>query len=205
MIVSIKEMKNVINRLELILNIYFANQMVEDEIYNAEIHFHDECKKYTIALHNGILYAKDDNNSDENKYNMKPVDVVFKLYIANYLSQRFGKLIKIEKSIFDEESIKKIKALKELDFSEVIQLQGTPDGYFYLFFQTVDFNYNVHYNLKIKGNDDVYNFFDKSEKNPIKQFLEDGGFQFGGFRIPTEDLINANRDINIIYQNNKEE
>lgn len=139
--------------------------------------------------------------TDEEIY-IEPMNFKDKLLFLTQLSE--GVELKYSEvhgreSIFDEESIKKIKALKELDFSEVIQLQGTPDGYFYLFFQTVDFNYNVRYNLKIKGNDDVYNFFDKLEEMPTRQFLEDGGFLFGGFRIPTEELINAKQKHVFIY------
>lgn len=97
--------------------------------------------------------------------------------------------------MFDDETIEKLKALSTLEFDEITAIERNRDGYtdtLSMVFRKITKNREYQYcDIELDYNEEVYKY--------IKDFD-----YYGLGIICTKELINAKRDINIIYQNTME-
>lgn len=98
-------------------------------------------------------------------------------------------------NLFDDETIGKLKSLKNLEFDELTCIERNRDSYtdtiVMTFGKTTKNRKYQSCDIEVDYNEQIYKYIDNFNYNDL------------GI-ICTKDLINTKRDINIIYQNDKE-
>lgn len=175
----------------------FKNTFVEDKLVRTNI----DGTIIEFILHEGNIYERNNgNNENANAFYMELMPLIKKIYIINGILHGYA-IEYVDNRLFDDETIGKLKSLKNLEFDELICIERNRDSYtdtiVMTFIKTTknrEYQYREYQccDIEVAYNEQIYKYIEN--------------FNYNGLGIIcTKDLINANRDINIIYQNNKEE
>lgn len=172
---------------EIFRNTFVNNKLVRTNIDGNVIEF---------ILHEGNIYEKNnENNENDNAFYMKLMPLIKKIYILNGVLHGYT-IEYVNFNLFDDETLEKLKALLTLEFDELStfgRIQNDYSDTIAMMFRRIIKNREYQYcDIELDYNEEVYKY--------IKDFD-----YYGLGIICTKELINAKRDINIIYQNNKEE
>lgn len=165
----------------------FKNTFVEDKLLRTNI----DGKFMEFILHEGNIYERNNgNNENANVFYMELMPLIKKIYIINGILRGYA-IEYVDNRLFDDETIGKLKSLKNLEFDELTCIERNRDGYtdtLSMVFRKITKNREYQYcDIELDYNEEVYKY--------IKDFD-----YYGLGIICTKDLINANRDINIIYE-----
>lgn len=169
----------------------FRNTFVEDKLVRTNI----DGKFMEFILHEGNIYERNNgNNENANAFYMELMPLIKKIYIINGVLHGYT-VEYVDCNLFDDETIEKLKALSTLEFDEITAIERNQDDYtdtLSMVFRKTTKNREYQYcDIELDYNEEVYKY--------IKDFD-----YYGLGIICTKDLINAKRDINIIYLNTKE-
>ena len=170
----------------------FKNTFVEDKLVRTNI----DGTIIEFILHEGNIYERNNgNNENANAFYMELMQLIKKIYIINGILRGYA-IEYVDNRLFDDETIGKLKSLKNLEFDELTCFERIRDSYtdtLVMTFGKTTKNREYQYcDIEVDYNEQIYKYIENFNYNDL------------GI-ICTKDLINANRDINIIYQNNKEE
>lgn len=150
-------------------------------------------KNKNFILHYGKVYICT-MIDDENMYMEESTDNQKMQIITDVLNG--AKMKYNDFNLFDDETLEKLKALLTLGFDELStfgRIQNDYSDTIAMMFRKTTKNREYQYcDIEVDYNEEVY------------KYMENSKYKSFGF-IATKELINAKRDINIIYQNNKEE
>lgn len=149
-----------------------------------------------FILHEGNIYERNNKkNENANAFYMELMPLIKKIYIINGILHGYA-IEYVDNRLFDDETIGKLKSLKNLEFDELTCIERNRDSYtdtIVMTFGKTTKNGKYQYcDIEVDYNGQIYKYIENFNYNDL------------GI-ICTKDLINAKRDINIIYQNNKEE
>lgn len=172
---------------EIFRNTFVNNKLVRTNIDGTVIEF---------ILHEGNIYERNNgNNENANAFYMKLMPLIKKIYILNGVLHGYT-IEYVDFNLFDDETLEKLKALLTLEFDELStfgRIQNDYSDTIAMMFRRIIKNREYQYcDIEVDYNEEVYKYMENSKYKGL------------GF-IATKELINAKRDINIIYQNNKEE
>lgn len=170
----------------------FRNTFVEDKLVRTNI----DGDVIEFVLHEGNIYERNNrNNENTNAFYMELMTLIKKIYILNGVLHGYT-VEYVDFNLFDDETLEKLKALSTLEFDEITAIERNRDGYtdtLSMVFRKTTKNREYQYcDIELDYNEEVYKY--------IKDFD-----YYGLGIISTKELINSKRDINIIYQNAKEE
>ena len=143
-----------------------------------------------FILHDDCIYEK--RREESGTYYMDIMPLINKIYVIN--SALHGYAIEyVDKKLFDNEAIEKLEALSTLEFDNLCNSYIEKNKYSHFISMTFSkYTPQCYENCTIEVD----------YKDEIAQLLIEHKANIN--TIKTKDLINAKRDINIIYQNNKE-
>lgn len=172
---------------EIFRNTFVDNKLVRTSIDGNVIEF---------ILHEDNIYERNNgNNENANAFYMELMPLIKKIYILNGVLHGYT-IEYVDFNLFDYETLEKLKALLTLEFDELStfgRIQNDYSDTIAMMFRRIIKNREYQYcDIEVDYNEEVYKYMENSKCK---------GFGF----IATKELINAKRDINIIYQNNKEE
>lgn len=175
----------------------FKNTFVEDKLLRTNI----DGKFMEFILHEGNIYERNNgNNENANAFCMELVPLIKKIHILNGVLHGYA-IEYVDNRLFDDETIGKLKSLKNLEFDELICIERNRDSYtdtmVMTFIKTTknrEYQYREYQccDIEVDYNEQIYKYIEK--------------FNYNGLGIIcTKELINAKRDLNIVYQNAKGE
>ena len=146
-----------------------------------------------FILHDGCIYEK--RREESGTYYMDIMPLINKIYVIN--SALHGYAIEyVDNRLFDDETIGKLKSLKNLEFDELTCIERNRDSYT----DTIAMTFGkTTKNRKYQSCDIEVDY-----NGQIYKYIENFNYNYLGI-ICTKNLINAKRDLNIIYLNTKEE
>lgn len=167
----------------------FKNTFVEDKLVRINTDGH--CIEF--ILHDCCIYEKRNEQSDI--YYMGIMPLIRKIYIINGILHGYA-IEYVDNRLFDDETIGKLKSLKNLEFDELTCFERNRDSYtdtLVMTFGKTTKNREYQYcDIEVDYNEQIYKYIENFNYNDL------------GI-ICTKDLINAKRDLNIVYLNTKEE
>lgn len=171
---------------EIFRNTFVDNKLVRTNIDGTVIEF---------ILHEGNIYGRNNgNNENANAFYMELMPLIKKIYIINGILRGYA-IEYVDNRLFDDETIGKLKSLKNLEFDELTCIERNRDSYtdtiVMTFGKTTKNRKYQSCDIEVDYNEQIYKYIENFNYNDL------------GI-ICTKDLINAKRDINIIYQNTME-
>lgn len=187
---GLKFFKNV-ELVEDTIDEIFRNTFDEDKI----VHVTDVHGNFSeFILHDGEIYEETNRSESGNLIYMSLIPLIKKVIIINGIL-RGDEIEYVDNKLFDNEAIKKLEALLTLEFDELTAIERNREGYLdtlSMTFRKTSKNREYQYcDIELDYNEEVYKY--------IKDFD-----YYGLGIICTKDLINAKRDVNVIYQNTME-
>lgn len=169
----------------------FRNTLVEDKLVRTNI----DGDVIEFILHEGNIYERNNrNNENANAFYMELMTLIKKIYIINGVLHGYA-IEYVDKNLFDDETLEKLKALLTLEFDELsnfCRIQNDySDAIVMKFRKTTKNRKYQSCDIEVDYNEQIYKYIEKFNYNCL------------GI-ICTKDLINAKRDLNIIYLNTKE-
>lgn len=170
----------------------FRNTFVEDKLVRTNI----DGKFMEFILHEGNIYERNNgNNENANAFYMELMQLIKKIYIINGILRGYA-IEYVDNRLFDDETIGKLKSLKNLEFDELTCFERIRDSYtdtLVMTFGKTTKNREYQYcDIEVDYNEQIYKYIENFNYNDL------------GI-ICTKDLINAKRDLNIVYLNTKKE
>lgn len=168
---------------EIFRNTFVNNKLVRTSIDGTVIEF---------ILHEGNIYERNNgNNENANAFYMELMPLIKKIYILNGVLHGYT-IEYVDFNLFDYETLEKLKALLTLEFDELstfCRIQNDYSDTIAMMFRKTTKNREYQYcDIEVDYNEEVYKYMEN--------------FKYIG--IATKELINAKRDVNIIYLNTKE-
>ena len=169
----------------------FRNTLVEDKLVRTNI----DVDVIEFILYEGNIYERNNgNNENANAFYMELMPLIKKIYIINGILRGYA-IECVDNRLFDDETIGKLKSLKNLEFDELTCIERNRDSYTDTIVMTFEkTTKNGKYqscDIEVDYNEQIY------------KYIND--FDYSGLGIIcTKDLINAKRDLNIVYLNTKE-
>ena len=168
----------------------FRNTFVEDKLVRTNI----DGDVIEFILHEGNIYERNNrNNENTNAFYMEFMTLIKKIYILNGVLHGYT-VEYVDFNLFDDETLEKLKALSTLEFNVLCNAYQEETKYSNVISMTFS-KYNVqgyeNCTIEIDYTYEIMRWLSKHKVNVET--------------IKTKELINAKRDINIIYQNAKEE
>lgn len=190
-LLSLKMLENC-ESVENIIDEIFKNTFVEDKLVRTNI----DGKFMEFILHEGNIYERNNgNNENANALYMELMPLIKKIYIINGILRGYA-IEYVDNRLFDNETIGKLKSLKNLEFDELTCIERNRDSYtdtIVMTFGKTTKNREYQYcDIEVDYNEQIYKYIENFNYNDL------------GI-ICTKDLINAKRDLNIVYLNTKEE
>lgn len=169
----------------------FRNTFVEDKLVRTNI----DGDVIEFILHEGNIYERNNgNNENANAFYMELMPLIKKTYIINGVLHGYA-IEYVDKNLFDDETIGKLKSLKNLEFDELTCIERNRNSYTDTIVMTFG---KITKNRKYQSCDIEVDYNEQ-----IYEYIENFNYNDLGI-ICTKDLINAKRDLNIIYLNTKE-
>ena len=170
----------------------FKNTFVEDELVRTNI----DGKFMEFILHEGNIYERNNGkNENANAFYMELMPLIKKIYIINGILHGYA-IEYVDNRLFDDETIGKLKSLKNLEFDELTCIERNRDSYtdtIVMTFRKITKNRECQYcDIEVDYNGQIYKYIENFNYNDLGT-------------ICTKNLINAKRDLNIVYLNTKEE
>lgn len=149
-------------------------------------------KNKNFILHYGKVYICT-MIDDENMYMEESTDNQKMQIITDVLNG--AKMKYNDFNLFDDETLEKLKALSTLEFDELTAIERNREGYLdtlSMKFRKTSKNREYQYcDIEFGYNEEIYKYIEN--------------FNYNGLGIIcTKELINAKRDVNVIYQNTME-
>lgn len=149
-------------------------------------------KNKNFILHYGKVYICT-MIDDENMYMEESTDNQKMQIITDVLNGAKTKYNDF--NLFDDETLEKLKALSTLEFDELTAIERNREGYLdtlSMKFRKTSKNREYQYcDIEFGYNEEIYKYIEN--------------FNYNGLGIIcTKELINAKRDVNVIYQNTME-
>lgn len=170
----------------------YKNTFVEDKLVRTNI----DGKFMEFILHEGNIYERNNgNNENANAFYMELMPLIKKIYIINGILRGYA-IEYVDNRLFDDETLEKLKALLTLEFDELsnfCRIQNDYSDTIVMTFRKTTKNRKYQYcDIEVDYNEQIY------------KYIENFNYNYLGI-ICTKDLINAKRDLNIVYLNTKEE
>lgn len=170
----------------------FRNTFVEDKLVRTNI----DGTVIEFILHEDNIYERNNrNNENANAFYMELMPLIKKTYIINGILHGYA-IEYVDKNLFDDETLEKLKALLMLEFDELsnfCRIQNDYSDTIVMTFRKTTKNRKYQYcDIEVDYNEQIY------------KYIENFNYNYLGI-ICTKNLINAKRDLNIIYLNTKEE
>ena len=184
---GLKFFKNV-ELVEDTIDEIFRNTFDEDKI----VHVTDVHGNFSeFILHDGEIYEETNRSESGNLIYMSLIPLIKKVIIINGIL-RGDEIEYVDNKLFDNEAIKKLEALSTLEFDELTAIERNREGYLdtlSMTFRKTSKNREYQYcDIEFGYNEEIYKYIEN--------------FNYNGLGIIcTKELINAKRDVNIIYQN----
>lgn len=171
---------------EIFIKTFDEDKLVRTNIDGTVIEF---------ILHEGNIYGRNNgNNENANAFYMELMPLIKKIYILNGVLHGYT-IEYVDFNLFDDETLEKLKALLTLEFDELStfgRIQNDYSDTIAMMFRRIIKNREYQYcDIEVDYNEEVYKYMENFNYNDL------------GI-ICTKDLINAKRDINIIYLNTME-
>lgn len=172
---------------EIFRNTFVNNKLVRTNIDGTVIEF---------ILHEDNIYERNnENNENANTFYMELMPLIKKIYILNGILHGYT-IEYVDNRLFDDETIGKLKSLKNLEFDELTCIERNRDSYtdtiVMTFGKTTKNRKYQSCDIEVDYNEQIYKYIENFNYNDL------------GI-ICTKDLINAKRDLNIVYLNTNEE
>lgn len=171
---------------EIFIKTFDEDKLVRTNIDGTVIEF---------ILHEGNIYGRNNgNNENANAFYMELMPLIKKIYILNGVLHGYT-IEYVDFNLFDDETLEKLKALLTLDFDELTAIERNRAGYLdtlSMTFRKTTKNREYQYcDIEFGYNEEIYKYIEN--------------FNYNGLGIIcTKELINAKRDVNVIYQNTME-
>ena len=171
---------------EIFKNTFVDNKLVRTNIDGTVIEF---------ILHEGNIYGRNNgNNENANAFYMELMPLIKKIYIINGILHGYA-IEYVDNRLFDDETIGKLKSLKNLEFDELTCIERNRDSctdtIVMTFGKTTKNRKYQSCDIEVDYNEQIYKYIDNFNYNDL------------GI-ICTKELINAKRDIKIIYEDIEE-
>ena len=169
----------------------FKNTFVEDKLVRTNI----DGTVIEFILHEGNIYERNNGKIENaNAFYMELMPLIKKIYIINVILRGYA-IEYVDNRLFDDETIGKLKSLKNLEFDELTCIERNRDSYtdtIVMTFRKTTKNREYQYcDIEVDYNEQIYKYIDN--------------FNYNGLGIIcTKDLINAKRDIKTVYENVEE-
>lgn len=169
----------------------FRNTFVNNKLVRTNI----DVNVIEFILHENNIYERNNgNNENDNAFYMKLMPLIKKIYILNGVLHGYT-IEYVDFNLFDDETLEKLKALLTLEFDELStfgRIQNDYSDTIAMMFRRIIKNREYQYcDIEVDYNEEVY------------KYMENSKYKSFGF-IATKELINAKRDVNVIYQNTME-
>ena len=169
----------------------FKNTFVEDKLVRTNI----DGTVIEFILHEGNIYERNNGKIENaNAFYMELMPLIKKIYIINVILRGYA-IEYVDNRLFDDETIGKLKSLKNLEFDELTCIERNRDSYtdtIVMTFRKTTKNREYQYcDIEVDYNEQIYKYIDN--------------FNYNGLGIIcTKDLINAKRYIKTVYENVEE-
>ena len=175
--------------VEYTIDEIFRNTFVEDKLLRTNI----DGTVIEFILHEGNIYERNNkNNENANAFYMELMPLIKKIYIINGVLHGYA-IEYIDNRLFDDETLEKLKALSTLEFDVLCNDYQEKTKYSNVISMTFS-KYNVqgyeNCTIEIDYTYEIMRWLSKHKVNVET--------------IKTKELINANRDIKIIYEDMEE-
>lgn len=168
----------------------YKNTFGEDKLVRTNI----DGKFMEFILHEGNIYERNNgNNENANAFYMELMPLIKKIYIINGILRGYA-IEYVDNRLFDNEAIEKLEALSTLEFGNLYNSYIEKNKYSHFISMTFSkYTPQGYENCTIEVD----------YKDEIAQLLIEHKANIN--TIKTKDLINAKRDLNIVYLNTNEE